>query len=119
VYRKQYSLAIIVFVVSLIFIVIGSQSYINFVDSSYKGQKNSLLVGSLVMILLVRIPLGVFANQLYFKKVRADIGTFIKQNLPAEYFTAQLRNIGGINLGGFIVCQGLFAIAARLTGSIG
>ena len=68
------------------------------------------------MMVLVRIPLGLFANQIYFKRARSHIESFIKQGLPAEYFTAQLKNIGGINVGGFIVCQGLFVIATRIAG---
>jgi hypothetical protein len=119
VYRKQYSLAAVVFVISIIINIAGSYLYLNFVDSSYKGQRLSFFVGILSMLLLVRLPLSIFANQLYFKKTRMNIESFINLKLPAEYFTAQIKDTGGINMGGFFICQALFAISVKLSEFIG
>jgi hypothetical protein len=118
VYRKQHILGVLIFVSSILVDLAGIQLYVNFIDASNKGERFSLFLGVLAVFVFIRVPLGFLANLIYFNKVRSDIESIISRNLPDEYFVAQIRNAGGVNVGGFILCQGLFTIFLKITSSI-
>ncbi len=117
VYRKMYKLAALVLIVSAIVAVSAVYIYIAFFDASYQGKRHAIAFGYLSMLALVHIPFGFIANKLYFNKAKADIQSAIDQDLSPEYFTAQIKSAGGINVGGFIAVLGISMLIAKLTGS--
>ncbi|MFT6908980.1 MAG: hypothetical protein ACJAS1_005687 [Oleiphilaceae bacterium] len=118
VYRKQNYLGAFIFLASIVLAIAITVIYINFIDASFRGQKEAYLVSLLSIYLFVRLPLGFVANKKYFKLATRDMQEIFNSKLPDDYLVGQLRSSGGVNTGGFLLLGFLFMIASKLTGNV-
>jgi hypothetical protein len=113
-YRKMYVLATGVFVAGLIAAFLAGLAFFllfpelaeNATDRTYK------LLASGALFLLVRLPLGWWANWLYYKKASRAIQSVIDENLTdSDAIIARIRILGGTSALGAIAMMALNIIA--------
>ena len=99
-YRKMYWLAAGVYLSSMIAGFIGGVIYVLVRPDRIDALQgpDALWVGFFATLFIIRIPLGLFANRLYYRKASKAIQKTIDQNLGNnEEILARIAKLGGIN----------------------